>query len=297
MNRMLPYRSKSDRVSHRAMLAQTVDMTAVPLPVVPYSFERRVECMPLKPTPPQIYNPHDACKWSVYGPTWIQQPVNPVKPVEQKPHGKSTCSSFEARDVEFPADLEASEVPFSVPLEVQVAPVKGGRVKVTPNLISRDEVRYVDMRHPMQRARGYVSEAGWRDMSGTKEVVHYNDLLPSGTSEISDSDPEFEYRKEKVHVVMTGVAGKLEAVLPSENVKQQSREDGGEFHRGRMTRSGTEFGGAPIVKTEKTPPAAVFDPNDTSQGIPQPQTAAGHMPVRPLRVKRVATFKTAEKKD
>lgn len=85
MHRMLPPRSKSDRASDRAKLAQNVHMTAVPLPETISDPALPQQPRPLKPTPPQIYNPHDASKFSVYGPSWLQQPVNPVKPVEQKP--------------------------------------------------------------------------------------------------------------------------------------------------------------------------------------------------------------------
>jgi hypothetical protein len=63
-----------------------------------------------------------------------------------------------------------------------------------------------------------------------------------------------------------------------------------EFNRGKRTRAGKEFGGAPIDKRHKTAPAEVFDPNDTSAGIPQPPTTTGPIRVRPFRVKRVATL-------
>lgn len=179
-------------------------------------------------------------------------------------------------------------------VKVTRKPVKTLRVKVTPNVISRNEVQYLDLRHPTQHARGYASGAGLRDASGANIMVHYNDCLPSGTSSSSRiDDPQNEFLAEQVNTVMTKVVHKLEAVLQSQNVMQPPRETVmEEFHRGKMTRSGTEFGGAQIVKKEKTTPAPVFDPNDTSEGIPQPPTAAGPLPVRASRVKRVATITT-----
>ena len=121
--------------------------------------------------------------------------------------------------------------------------------------------------------------------------IHDEALWSSSSSRIDD--PQNEFLAEQVNTVMTKVVHKLEAVLQSQNVMQPPRETVmEEFHRGKMTRSGTEFGGAQIVKKEKTTPAPVFDPNDTSEGIPQPPTAAGPLPVRASRVKRVATITT-----
>lgn len=139
------------------------------------------------------------------------------------------------KPADFP-DKEASDMPFSV----QDASAKHRRFKRIPTPISPSQLpEYVYNRHrqfpvdicfPLNRVRLSITTPG-------VQGPDYNDGLPSGMSNLSDSDPEVDFAKEKVDAVMTGVASKLGALQSQDTV-------GEDFDAGKTTRSGTEFGGA-----------------------------------------------------
>ncbi len=195
-------------------------------------------------------------------------------------------NSFELNNEEFPTDLEASDVPFSVQLEVQATPVRHVRSKGMPTQLSPSKLPHyvrnsqkqvpVDTRFAMQRVRP--------SMTAPDPNQDYNNRLPSGMSNMSDSDPEFDFAKEKVDAVMTGVASKLEALKALE-ITQQSQDTVVEyFHTGKTTRRGREFGGATDQFTKEVKKEAtvmVEDVNETPR-----HSLSGKM-----RVKRKATFK------